>query len=111
EALCAYTGAGSAVGRMKSCTRHMRYSNIHWRRCCRKLRAAHAQSVVNGAVPAKSRLTTKTDAMRQIFKSGDIKTFERQVTKADCAMFDSGPVHPVYATFALARDAEWCCRL
>lgn len=49
--------------------------------------------------------------MRQIFKSGDIKTFERQVAKADCAMFDSGPVHPVYATFALARDAEWCCRL
>ncbi|RPD42498.1 thioesterase family protein [Chitinophaga barathri] len=45
------------------------------------------------------------------FKPGDTKTFERVVTKADCAMFDSGPVHPVYATFALARDAEWCCRL
>ncbi|MBO9155084.1 thioesterase family protein [Chitinophaga sp. GCM10012297] len=49
--------------------------------------------------------------MLQTFKPGDVKTFERQVTKADCALFDSGPVHPVYATFALARDAEWCCRL
>lgn len=49
--------------------------------------------------------------MLQTFKPGDVKTFERLVTKADCALFDSGPVHPVYATFALARDAEWCCRL
>ncbi len=27
------------------------------------------------------------------------------------AAFDTGPVHPVYSTFALARDAEWVCRL
>ncbi len=45
------------------------------------------------------------------FQVGDKKTFERKVTTADTAAFDSGAVHPVYATFALARDAEWCCRL
>ena len=33
------------------------------------------------------------------------------VVEADVAAFDSGKVHPVYATFALARDAEWACRL
>ena len=29
----------------------------------------------------------------------------------DVASFEAGAVHPVYATFAVARDAEWCCRL
>jgi predicted thioesterase len=33
------------------------------------------------------------------------------VSHADTANLDSGQVHPVYATFALGRDAEWCCRL
>lgn len=28
----------------------------------------------------------------------------------DTAAFESGAVHAVYATFALARDAEWCSR-
>ncbi len=42
---------------------------------------------------------------------GDERRFSRQVRPEDCAAFDSGSVHPVYATFALARDAEWCCRL
>ncbi|NSL88184.1 thioesterase family protein [Chitinophaga solisilvae] len=49
--------------------------------------------------------------MRSIFQPGDVKTFGRIVRTEDCAAFDSGQVHPVYATFALARDAEWCCRL
>lgn len=49
--------------------------------------------------------------MQQLFQTGDVKTFRRVVRKEDCAAFDSGQVHPVYATFALARDAEWCCRL
>ncbi len=49
--------------------------------------------------------------MLHIFKPGDTKTFRRSVRKEDCAAFDNGLVHPVYATFALARDAEWCCRL
>ncbi|MDQ0108292.1 putative thioesterase [Chitinophaga terrae (ex Kim and Jung 2007)] len=49
--------------------------------------------------------------MRQVFQPGDQKKFTRIVKKEDCAAFDAGEVHPVYATFALARDAEWCCRL
>ncbi|MEV4883296.1 hypothetical protein MRBLMN1_001792 [Chitinophaga ginsengisegetis] len=49
--------------------------------------------------------------MLSLFKPGDTKHFSRIVRPEDCASFDSGHVHPVYATFALARDAEWCCRL
>ncbi len=49
--------------------------------------------------------------MKNIFNPGDIKTFSRVVVESDTASFDSGQVHPVYATFSLARDAEWCCRL
>lgn len=49
--------------------------------------------------------------MQHLFKPGDTKHFSRIVRTEDCASFDSGNVHPVYATFALARDAEWCCRL
>jgi len=45
------------------------------------------------------------------FKIGDKKTFERTVRKEDTAAFESGAVHPVYATFALTRDAEWSSRL
>ena len=49
--------------------------------------------------------------MKSIFKPGEIKTFERLVQAEDIAKFESGTVHNVYATFALARDAEWVCRL
>lgn len=45
------------------------------------------------------------------FHSGDQKFFSVQVSEKDTAAFESGAVHPVYATFALGRDAEWCCRL
>lgn len=45
------------------------------------------------------------------FKVGDKKTFSRVVSAEDVAKFESGTVHEVYATFALARDAEWCSRL
>ena len=38
-----------------------------------------------------------------------------QVTDDRLARFADQPggglIHPVYATFALAQDAEWCCRL
>ncbi|MFN8321806.1 MAG: hypothetical protein U0T74_04030 [Chitinophagales bacterium] len=44
-------------------------------------------------------------------KTGDKKYFEREVRTEDTAVFEAGAVHPVYATFALARDAEWCGRL
>jgi predicted thioesterase len=49
--------------------------------------------------------------MKDVFKIGDKKVFNRQVRVEDTAAFESGTVHPVYATFALARDAEWCSRL
>jgi predicted thioesterase len=42
---------------------------------------------------------------------GDTRCFERVVTEADLARFEAGLVHPLYSTFALARDAEWTCRL
>lgn len=45
------------------------------------------------------------------FKPGDKKFYTRKVEAADTASFDAGQVHPVYATFALGRDAEWACRL
>lgn len=49
--------------------------------------------------------------MKNLFKKGDIKTFERIVEQADIAAFESGTVHEVYSSFALARDAEWSGRL
>jgi predicted thioesterase len=49
--------------------------------------------------------------MKSLFKIGDTKTFVRLVRQEDTAAFESGEVHSVYATFALARDAEWCSRL
>ncbi len=45
------------------------------------------------------------------FKVGDTKTFEKIVAENETATFESGTVHPFYATFALARDAEWATRL
>lgn len=45
------------------------------------------------------------------FVTGDKKTFERIVRAEDTAVFEAGAVHPVYATFALTRDAEWSSRL
>ncbi|HLP53029.1 MAG TPA: hypothetical protein VK154_19205 [Chitinophagales bacterium] len=45
------------------------------------------------------------------FVIGDKQTFARTVRPEDTAAFESGEVHPVYATFALARDAEWSSRL
>jgi predicted thioesterase len=45
------------------------------------------------------------------FKTSDTKKYTKVVSSTDIATFDSGTVHPVYATFSLARDAEWVCRL
>lgn len=39
------------------------------------------------------------------------RSYTKVVETADTATFDAGQVHPVYATFALGRDAEWVCRL
>ncbi|MGZ5282590.1 MAG: thioesterase family protein [Bacteroidia bacterium] len=49
--------------------------------------------------------------MKNIFQPGDKKEFKRVVQPQDVAVFEAGLVHPVYATFALARDAEWACRM
>lgn len=49
--------------------------------------------------------------MKTIFQAGDQKRYEHTVMPNDAATFASGEVHPVYATFAIARDAEWVCRL
>ena len=49
--------------------------------------------------------------MTNPFKIGDKKRYTKLVENADTAIFETGTVHPVYATFALARDAEWCSRL
>jgi predicted thioesterase len=49
--------------------------------------------------------------MLNIFQPGAVRIYEKVVEEKDTAEFDSGQVHPVYATFALGRDAEWACRL
>ena len=49
--------------------------------------------------------------MKQIFSPGSKRGFTKVVDKDDIAAFESGTVHEVYATFAIARDAEWAGRL
>ncbi|MBS1486451.1 MAG: hypothetical protein JST43_02585 [Bacteroidetes bacterium] len=49
--------------------------------------------------------------MKHIFKTGDQKIFKKIISKEDCAIFNGELLHPVYATFALARDFEWSSRL
>jgi fluoroacetyl-CoA thioesterase len=49
--------------------------------------------------------------VKNIFKTGDQKSFKRIVLESDCAIFNSELLHPVCSTFALARDFEWSSRL
>ena len=49
--------------------------------------------------------------MKPIFKAGDTKTYLHRVEEKDVAAFHGSTVHPVYSTFALARDMEWSSRL
>ena len=49
--------------------------------------------------------------MKNLFRPGDIKVYEKTVTEADFAQFDVGLVHPVCATFSLAQAVEWASRL
>lgn len=44
------------------------------------------------------------------FSIGDQKQLRFKVESKDTATFETGQVHPFYATFALGRDAEWTCR-
>jgi fluoroacetyl-CoA thioesterase len=49
--------------------------------------------------------------MKAIFKPGDVKVYIKKITIEDAASFHGDVLHPVYATFALARDFEWSSRL
>ncbi len=49
--------------------------------------------------------------MKNPFQPGDTQTYETLVTEDKLARFETGLVHPVYATFALGQDVEWACRL
>jgi fluoroacetyl-CoA thioesterase len=49
--------------------------------------------------------------MKNIFSQGDQKEFTKVVSINEIASFESGTVHEVYSTFAIARDAEWSGRL
>lgn len=49
--------------------------------------------------------------MKSIFKKSDKKVYLHKVSEQDIAAFHGETVHPVYATFALARDMEWSGRL
>jgi fluoroacetyl-CoA thioesterase len=48
--------------------------------------------------------------MNIIFKPGDVKIYTKVVTEMDVAAFHGVVLHPVYATFSLARDFEWSSR-
>lgn len=48
--------------------------------------------------------------MKNIVKPGDRKQITYVVTQADVAAFQGEVVHPVCATFTLAREAEWAGR-
>ena len=49
--------------------------------------------------------------MKNPFHQGDTKQYRKTVQHNETARFESGEVHPVYSTFAIAKDAEWACRL
>src|SRR5882762_2205003 len=49
--------------------------------------------------------------MKNIFKSGDQKSFKRIVLESDCAIFNGELLHRVCSTFSLACDFEWSSRL
>jgi fluoroacetyl-CoA thioesterase len=49
--------------------------------------------------------------MKAIYSPGDSKTYTFVVQEHDTATFEAGQVHPVCATFTLAREVEWASRL
>jgi predicted thioesterase len=48
--------------------------------------------------------------MKSVFKPGDVKQYSFTVQAADVAAFHGAIVHPVCATFTLAREIEWTTR-
>lgn len=51
-----------------------------------------------------------TSQLKKIFKPGDIKQTSYVVKMEDVAAFKGNVVHPVCATFTLAREIEWSTR-
>lgn len=49
--------------------------------------------------------------MKSCWTNGDQLHHRIVVTQNDLAVFETGAVHELYSTFALARDAEWSGRL
>lgn len=49
--------------------------------------------------------------MKPCWTKGDQLHHRIVVTQNDLAVFETGTVHELYSTFALARDAEWSGRL
>ncbi len=49
--------------------------------------------------------------MKLLFNPGDQLEYCKMIQAGDIAQFESGTVHAVYSTFAIARDAEWSGRL
>jgi fluoroacetyl-CoA thioesterase len=49
--------------------------------------------------------------MKNPFQPGDKKVYTRKIDAADQAIFHNELLHPVYSTFAIARDFEWSSRL
>ena len=49
--------------------------------------------------------------MKSRLAIGDNREFKHVVEDADIAVFDTGMVHPVCSTFALAKFIEWTSRL
>lgn len=49
--------------------------------------------------------------MKSCWTKGDQLHHRIVVTQNDLAVFETGAVHELYSTFALARDAEWSGRL
>ena len=49
--------------------------------------------------------------MKAGFQPGDIRRHSYEITETDFATFQSGTVHEVCSTFALAREMEWSSRL
>jgi predicted thioesterase len=47
---------------------------------------------------------------KNIYSVGDTLEYRRKIISDDVARFHGKVIHPVYATFALARDAEWTSR-
>ena len=48
--------------------------------------------------------------MKHIFAVGDEQVYQHVVENGDLAAFQGNVVHPVCATFVLARDIEWTSR-